>query len=156
MSLNKKCIERSERGVYDMIKKKKLISVFFIVLAVAVPDENGCLYISDKVEELANAHSLVNCELYKKAYLKKVVLPKTLKSVVAPSFSDLGRSEKVYFTGEEPPKVKKRIEGTASLPIFTDVYVPAGYSKVYRAWYKKNHCGVDRRRWHTFDPNDEI
>ncbi len=46
-----------------MIKKKKLISVFFIVLAVAVPNENGRLYISDKVEELANAHSLVNCEL---------------------------------------------------------------------------------------------
>ena len=90
-------------------------------LAVAIPDEKGVLYISEKVESLTNTHSLVNCDANKGS--EKVVFPKTLKSVIVPSFSISAILRNVYFLGETPPRVTNHISGYASLPNFTHVYV---------------------------------
>lgn len=108
-------------------------------LAVAIPDDKGVLYISDKVKYLTESYSLVNCNVYEK-YLEKVVLPKKLKSVTVAGFYSLDESKSVYFMGKNPPKVKKKIKGMSSLPVFTKIYVSkASYDK-YRQWYKKHDC----------------
>ncbi len=123
-------------------------------LAVAIPDEKGVLYISEKVESLTNTHSLVNCDANKGA--EKVVFPKTLNSVIVPSFSISTIFRNVYFLGETPPRVTNHISGYASLPIFTHVYVPASSEELYRAWYTENHCSVNDVEWHIFQPGSEI
>lgn len=123
-------------------------------LAVAIPDEKGVLYISEKVENLTNTHSVVNCD--DNVGAEKVVFPKSLKSVIVPSFSSFSSFRNVYFLGETPPRVANYIEGYGSLPTFSHVYVPADSESIYRTWYKENHCGVDKDHWHTFQPCNEI
>ncbi len=123
-------------------------------LAVAIPDDNGKLVLSEKVEKLTDTYSMVNCDTWYKR-LEKVVFSKNLKYVEVPAFSQISEAKKVYFMGKKPPKVV-RPEGApeheAALPIFVDVYVPKDAAKTYKKWYKKydGYSYVDG--FHTFDP----
>ena len=126
-------------------KKKKTLSV-------AIPDDEGVLYVSDKVKYITAEYSMVNCDTYEKR-LKKVVLPKNLKSVMAERFSVITDAESVYFTSAKPPKIKKttNTRGLAVLPIHRDVYVPKASFKAYKKWYKQYKC-YSSVRLHKYNP----
>lgn len=116
-------------------------------LAVAIPDKNGVLHISEKVRHLTDSYSLVNCDTYEK-WLEKVVLPKQLKTITHRGDNPLlTKTRSVYFTGSTPPKVKLG-ENMALFMGYTSIYVPkASYNK-YKKWFKKyNHSGM---KLHTF------
>lgn len=120
-------------------------------LTVAVLNNKGVLKIPDKIENLTNTYSIVNYKGEGK-YYKKVIFPKTLKTVTVPAFSVISDARKVYFTGKRPPVVKNVVENYASLPVFTDIYVPAASDGIYKKWYKKYNCDDYVDHWHTFNP----
>lgn len=123
-------------------------------LSVAIPNDKGELRISDKVKKLTMEYNMVNCDTYTNGNLKKVVLPKNLKSVLVPAFARLADADKVYFTGSKPPKIKKNEDSIhwAELPVFTNIYVPKNSEKAYKELYKEYKCYRDVKSWNTFNP----
>ncbi len=116
-------------------------------LAIAIPDKNGVLHISEKVRHLTDTYSLVNCDTYEK-WLEKVVLPRQLKTIKQQGGNPLlTGTRNIYFTGKTPPKVKLR-KNIGLFMSYTSIYVPkASYNK-YKNWYKKyNDSGM---KLHTF------
>lgn len=123
-------------------------------LSVAIPDDNGVLYLSGQIETLTPDYSVVNCDTAEVDKLEKVVLPANLKKVTVPGFSRVTQARNVYFTGAVPPEVTKpkSAKGYAKLPIFCNVYVPEAYADTYKAWYKKNKGYSFVDSWNTYDP----
>lgn len=124
-------------------------------LCIAIPDDRGVLYISEKIKKLTDDYVVVNCNTWEKP-LKKVVFPKSLKYVKVPAFSKLSEAEKVYFMWEDPFKVT--IKGYApevwtTLPTYTKVYVPKNSYKLYKKWYKKYDCWDKKQtKLYKFNP----
>lgn len=142
VSSKNKVFAREGQCIYN--KKEKSLSV-------AVLNNKGVLKIPDKIENLTNTYSIVNYTSDGK-YFKKVVFPKKLKTVTVPAFSAITDVRRVYFTGKKPPVIKNKLEYYASLPVFTDIYVPADSDKIYKEWYKKYDCLDYVDNWHTFNP----
>lgn len=110
-------------------------------LVAAVADNKGEIVISDKVEYLKEGYSLINFDKWgiSGGSLKKVVLPKKLKKIDAYALgldAGLGASEKVYFTGAKPPKVKKK-KGYKNVSLPTHVYVSSDSFASYKKWLNK-------------------
>lgn len=128
-------------------------------LVIAIVDNNGELYISEKVEKLTPKYSMVNCNLGEEN-MKIVVFPKNLKTVIYPGFDLVSEADKVYFTGKKPPKMKNvddfSLHAHAQLPIFTDVYVPEGSYEAYEKWYEKYNDYASVDNFETYKDLDEI
>ena len=121
-------------------------------LAVAIPDKNGTLKISDKIETLTNTYSVVNCDTWNK-HLNKVTFSKNLAYAEVPAFGGLTNAKKVYFTGKTPPTVVRPenvLNGIAALPVFVDLYVPKKSVQLYKEWYKEHNCYSYLDSLHTF------
>ncbi len=119
-------------------------------LAVAIPDADRVLYISNMVEKLTPEYSLVNCDT-SETDLDKVIYPESLKYVIVPGFMG-GIAHNVYFTGNVPPEVERPKGSGAALPIFCNVYVPKDYADTYQAWYKQHKCASYVNSWNLYDP----
>lgn len=115
-------------------------------LVAAIVDKNGELKVSEKIRNLTDIYSMVN---YDPSNYKKVVFPKKLKCVTVPAFRRIGHAEKVYYTALKPPKIKNRMSGYASLPIFTKIYVPKKCLSIYQDWYKKYKC-YSGNKWRVY------
>ena len=94
-----------------------------------------------KVEYLKEGYSLINFDKWgiSGGSLKKVVLPKKLKKIDAYALgldAGLGASEKVYFTGAKPPKVKKK-KGYKNVSLPAHVYVSSDSFASYKKWLNK-------------------
>ncbi len=108
-------------------------------LTVGIPNKKGVLNVSNKIKNINNAYSLVNCNISEKM-LEKVVLPKQLKTVTAQGFSPLTHAKQIYFSGTKPPTVKKVVKGSTPLPCLGTIYVPSASYEKYKSWYKKYNC----------------
>ncbi len=140
ISAQNKVYARDGQCIYN--KKDKSLSV-------AVVDENGDIYLSDQIEKLTEEYSIVNYKTWDE-HMRNVVFPASLRTVVVPGFSELSGAENVYFKGTTPPEVFGVRPELASLPIFTNIYVPKESFQVYKKWYKKYDCYSCVWEWHTF------
>ena len=105
-------------------------------LVAGIVDDNRCLRISEKVEKIDGYDfTTVHCNTEHRA-LKRLYLPRNLKCLQLGADRSL-EAEKVYYTGERPPKL-----GANSRPLgcfyrgFT-VYIPKNSEKLYKTWFKK-------------------
>lgn len=123
-------------------------------LVIAIPDSQGVLRITDKVEKLTDDYIRINNNIEAESIkLKKIIYPENLKTVQVPGFKRLS-AKKVYFMGAKPPVIKIDKKGKkygALIPTKADVYVPKASDKLYEKWYWKydEYLNVD---WHNFDP----
>lgn len=145
ISADNRTYARDGQSIYHIADKS---------LCVAIADEFQAIRISEKVENLTCDYSIVNCDRINSS-ISKTIFPKNLKSVMVPYISELA-AKKVYFTGEEPPKLLNSLPGWASLPVSCDLYVPEQSIDLYKEWYKQNECHVPDKKWHTFHSVDEI
>lgn len=145
ISISKKNKTYAKDGQCIYNKKDKTLSV-------AIPNSKGELYISNKVRHLTEEYSIVNCDMSKK-HLKKVVLPKKLKTVTGAAFMPLTSfTKKVYFMGTKPPKMKDLEDKYEPLPRDTDVYVPKKSYNTYKKWYKGYDALDDWTKLYKFNP----
>lgn len=123
-------------------------------LAVAIINENGLLYISDKVHKLTDKYNVIgsdpNPEDEDFYEFEAVYFPETLSTVEDCSFEYLEDADRVYFFSALPPKLKN-----SSPPSFCDMYVPKGSLKLYKKWCKDDVYNTDWiDNWYTFDPEE--
>ncbi len=125
-------------------------------LAVAIWDENGSLFISDKVELLTEDKSSITPgrnEGYNEA--AKLVYPPNLKRIVDNGFFPDTAAGNTYFTGEEPPEIVMEKSEELDIPPSTgNIYVPEASKAAYQKWYKNYMNKLPRFK--TFKPGDEI
>lgn len=121
-------------------------------LAIAIVNKKGFLRISNKVTRLKSKFSVAG------RGVNILVIPESVKEAEAEGFDfdRLDSMEKVYFLGKEPIKLLNKSDGYASLPIFTEVYVPKGTLETYKKWYKKHDCLDYVDAWHTFTPGSVV
>lgn len=142
--------ERDRQCIYNKTDKS---------LSVAVLDDKKEIYISDQIERLTESYSVLR-GTDKNDFgfsVKKVVYPRTLKTVEGRGFHLLAAS-KTYFTGENAPQITgaEKYKHYALLPVFTEVYVPDAFAQIYKDWYKNYKCEEFINTWHTFQPEEKI
>lgn len=137
VSENSKYFAKSGRCIYDKRNHS---------LDVGIPDAKGHLRICEKVERMDENYSIAGYSV------KTVEFPENLKTVINSGLhvSRIDTLEKATFLGKKPPKVTNDMDGYASLPVFTDVYVPKQSLKRYKKLYEEQYCLDYVDHWYTF------
>lgn len=120
-------------------------------LAVGIATKKK-LVISDRITKLPEKASLCG-ELLEDSYncLEELDISASVKEMHA-FCPVVSVSSRVYYRGNEPPKVIGIISSYAPIPIFCEVYVPKDALAAYKKWYESFDvldC-IEKRDWHTF------
>lgn len=137
VSENSKYFAKSGSCIYDK-RNHSLVG--------GIPNAKGHLRISEKVERMDENYSIAGYSI------KTVEFPENLKKVINSGLhvSRIDSLEKATFLGKQPPKVTNDMDGSAPLPIFTDVYVPKQSLKLYKKLYEEQDCLDYVDHWYTF------